>query len=60
LTTNGQLGLKVKFTWDFATTAPAIKRQDAKTQQVVQQFSAFFTGKIDLPTLQARLAEQQN
>jgi tetratricopeptide (TPR) repeat protein len=41
--------------WNFSTTAPVIARQDASTQQAAQHFIAFFTGQIDLPTLEERL-----
>jgi tetratricopeptide (TPR) repeat protein len=45
----------VTFSWNFSTTAPAIVRQDASTQQTAHHFIAFFTGQIDLPTLEERL-----
>lgn len=35
---------------------PAIERQDEETQQIAKLFIEFFEEKIDLPTLQARLA----
>ena len=40
-------------------TVPALGRQDAATQQAAQHFIEFFENKIDLPTLPARLAEQE-
>ena len=54
-----ELASGVKFTWDFSDITPAIERQDAETQQIAQYFIAFFDGKIDLPTLKARLAEEE-
>ena len=48
---------KVKFSWTFDATKPALDRLDEKTQQIAQHFIEFFEGKIDLPTLQGRLAE---
>jgi tetratricopeptide (TPR) repeat protein len=45
----------VTFRWNFSTTEPAIARLDASTQQTAQHFIAFFTGQIDLPTLEERL-----
>ena len=45
----------VTFGWNFSTTAPVIARLDASTQQTAQHFIAFFTGQIDLPTLEERL-----
>jgi tetratricopeptide (TPR) repeat protein len=45
----------VTFSWNFSTTKPAIVRQVASTQQTAQHFIAFFTGQIDLPTLEERL-----
>jgi tetratricopeptide (TPR) repeat protein len=41
--------------WNFSTTERAIVRQDASTQQTAHHFIAFFTGQIDLPTLEERL-----
>ena len=41
--------------WNFSTTERAIVHQDASTQQTAHHFIAFFTGQIDLPTLEARL-----
>lgn len=41
--------------WNFTTTERAIVRQDASTQQTAHHFIAFFTGQIDLPTLEERL-----
>ena len=55
LTAIEQLAPGVEFTWGFATSAPILERQDAATRQAAQHFIAFFEGKIDLPTLQARL-----
>ena len=55
LTAINSLSEDVKITWDFSTTAPALERLDAKTQKTAQEFIAFFEGKIDLPTLKARL-----
>ena len=55
LTAIEQLDPAVKFTWSFDTTKPALERLDAKTQKAAQEFIAFFEGKIDLPTLKARL-----
>ena len=45
----------VTFSWDFSTTERAIVRQDISTQQTAHHFIAFFTGQIDLPTLEERL-----
>ena len=45
----------VTFSWNFSTTEPAIARLDASTQQTAQHFIAFFTGQIDLLTLEERL-----
>lgn len=50
-----QLDQTVKFTWSFDTSQPALERLDAKTKEAAQEFIAFFEGKIDLPTLKARL-----
>ena len=57
LTAIEQLDPAVKFTWSFDTSKPALERMDAKTQQAAQEFIAFFEGKIDLPTLKARLEQ---
>jgi hypothetical protein len=48
-----------QFAGDWSDIAPAIERQDARTQAVARLFIAFFKGELDLPTLKARLAEQQ-
>jgi tetratricopeptide (TPR) repeat protein len=54
----GKLDPEVKFTWDFADTRRAITRLDVSTQRTAQHFIDFFEGRIELPTLQARLAAQ--
>ena len=59
LTAIEQLDPAVKFTWSFDTSKPALERLDADTQKAAQEFIAFFEGKIDLPTLKARLSERQ-
>jgi tetratricopeptide (TPR) repeat protein len=43
--------------WNFSSTERAIVRLDldASTQQTAHHFIAFFTGQIDLPTLEERL-----
>jgi tetratricopeptide (TPR) repeat protein len=51
------IGPKVKFRSSFDTIKPALGRLDQEKQQIAQRFIEFFEGKIDLPTLQARLAE---
>lgn len=48
---------KVKFRGSFDTTKPVLGRLDQETQQIARHFIEFFEGKVDLPTLQGRLAE---
>lgn len=44
---------------DFSNIEPAIARQDEETQKIARLFIDFFEGKVDLPTLKARLAEHE-
>jgi tetratricopeptide (TPR) repeat protein len=47
---------RVHFTWDFSGTERIITRLDRSTQRRARHLMNFFKGRIDLPTLKARLA----
>ena len=58
LTAITQLAPTAKFTgWEFSTTSRLVERYDPATRKAAQEFIAFFEGKIDLPTLKARLEQ---
>lgn len=62
MTAINELDPEVTFTGGegiYSDVAPVVERLDAETQRVAQHFIEFFQGKIDLPTLKARLAEQE-